>query len=942
MGRIYAAFVMFFLTSAFIVGASASEKIIIKFREGFPAGLRIDSTAAPELAAYPSKRLIRPALIEALARKLAGRRESLGRGRENPLSRLYVIEVDANAQAFAKKISSLPYIEYAEPYPRHQFFNIPNDTLLPEQQHLPQIHAFEAWDVFTPLDTVVIGIVDTGVDYEHVDLGEQMYVNPGESGQDSAGRDKRGNGLDDDGNGFIDDWRGWDFVSSDSAGEDNDPIPGPSHGTHVAGIAAATINNIAGGAGIAKAVRIMPVKVATDNPFDRSVVNSYEGLLYAAVNGADVINLSWGSNSNSTSEKEVLAQAVAAGALIVGAAGNDSQETQYFPAGYEGIISVASVEDDDKKAYYSNYHSSVDVSAPGSNILSTVPGGFYQRMSGTSMASPVVAGVAALVRAARPELNASQVGELLKATSDNIDTLNTFYVGKIGAGRINAYRALADKNPRSLIIKNIKIEDETADGSFDEGERTYVSFTVANALTDLENPVVKFYVYYSAFTSTLIDSIEVGELKVGEEKEFTRTFSFTVPTNLALDYRLEYRLVGYEDSVKLGSSSALVTVNPSFRNMTANNIKTTINSRGNIAYNDYPQNAQGIGFHYGDSDNLLYEGSLIVAENDSTLSSVARGSVQSYQDRDFQPEKAVTIDSVGGKIDGHIGSAKFRDEGDFVEAGVAVDQTIYQFKTPRRSDFLLISYDIIDTRGKARENLFAGLYFDWDIGVSLLNECLYKSDIYGGFVRSLEDSLPIAGAMLISDQRLNFYPINNDGKSEQDPGVWDGYTRREKWLTISSGVARSKSETTDVSMAIGAGPIKLGPNDTARVVFAIYGANNEKSLSSIYQAACDAAIELGLTKTTTRGELDGILSPIFPSPADEMINIKYKIPEPARVTIRIVDSRGGVAARVVGNENFPKGRGEIKYSVKSLPQGAYWVELDYGSGVARKKFVIMR
>lgn len=181
------------------------------------------------------------------------------------LERIFILEYSSgiNPIILSRKLSSLPMIEYAEPQYIRKIASLPNDSLLLEQYMLPLVGVIDSWEITERIegDTVVVAIVDTGVDYTHEDLLGTLYINPGEDGLDENGNDKRTNGIDDDGNGFVDDWRGWDFGSNtDDSGFDNDPMPGNAHGTHVAGIVAAVRNNEIGIAGIYDRVKIMPVK----------------------------------------------------------------------------------------------------------------------------------------------------------------------------------------------------------------------------------------------------------------------------------------------------------------------------------------------------------------------------------------------------------------------------------------------------------------------------------------------------------------------------------------------------------------------------------------------------------------------------------------------------------------------------------------------------------
>ena len=257
-----------------------------------------------------------------------------------------------------------------------------------------------AWDITKGSTDIVIGIVDTGVDYFHEDIGANDWLNPGEI---------LNNGVDDEGNGYIDDVYGWDFVGdikimeaiNKQWKEDADPRnANQTHGTHVAGCASAVTNNQKGIAGTGYNCKIMSIKCASDKGNVNGIWRGYDGIVYAADNGAHIINCSWGGSGSSPVEQEVINYAVNKGSVVVVAAGNDGNNIDKriaFPACYQNVLCVGATTQADTLAYFSNRGRLVTVYAPGEQILSTLPGHLYGKESGTSMASPIVAGIAGLV-----------------------------------------------------------------------------------------------------------------------------------------------------------------------------------------------------------------------------------------------------------------------------------------------------------------------------------------------------------------------------------------------------------------------------------------------------------------------------------------------------------------------------------------------------------------
>jgi len=337
----------------------------------------------------------------------------------------------------ARELERDPAVEYAEPVYVRRLADVPNDPMYLSQQHLRQIHAPEAWDIQKGDSTVIVSIVDTGVDFDHEDLAANVWTNEAEANGVP--------GVDDDGNGFVDDIHGWDFGDND-----NDPTDPPAvgHGTHCAGLAAAVTNNHIGVAGVSWNCIYMPVKVSPDDDLGFFVFYGFEGIVYAADNGADIISNSWGGFGYSRMEEEVVAYAHRKGAIVVCAAGNDNAEAFFYPASYGHVISIAAVHVDDRKTSYSNFGPWVDICAPGGDqnvwILSTVPDNKYERWGGTSMATPQVAGVCGLLRSLHTDWTNDQIVRQLLLSADNISALNPQYLNKLGHGRVNAYRALVD------------------------------------------------------------------------------------------------------------------------------------------------------------------------------------------------------------------------------------------------------------------------------------------------------------------------------------------------------------------------------------------------------------------------------------------------------------------------------------------------------------------
>ncbi|MDJ0605221.1 S8 family peptidase, partial [Microcystis sp. M53602_WE12] len=386
-----------------------------------------------------------------------------------------------------KQYRSHPIFEYIEPdyirtvgafTPQATFPNDPSFNQLWGLHNTGQsagtpdadIDAPEAWDIQTGNPNLVIGVIDTGVDYNHQDLVGNIWTNPGEIA---------GDGIDNDGNGYIDDIRGWDFAYND-----NNPSDVYGHGTHVSGTIAGKGNNGVGVTGVAWNAKIMPLKFLNDQG-SGSTSNAILAINYATAKGVKLTNNSWGGGGYSQALYDAINAAGQAGALFIAAAGNDAKNTDTspsYPASYNlaNIISVASTTRTDALSSFSNYGlTSVDLGAPGSEIYSLAPGGGYATLSGTSMASPHVAGAAALLWSQNPTWTAQQVKNALMNTGEPIAAL----AGKTVSGkRLNVFNALAGANLPSVTVS-------VSPASVQEDGTTNLVYTFTRTNLNLSSPL---------------------------------------------------------------------------------------------------------------------------------------------------------------------------------------------------------------------------------------------------------------------------------------------------------------------------------------------------------------------------------------------------------------------------------------------------------------------
>lgn len=453
---------------------------------------------------------------------------------------LFYFSSEIDPEQVSQQYKNLSDVITAEAIPVHKIFKTSNDTRFTDQWHINQsndadIDAPEGWNIATGDTSIIVAVLDTGVEWWHVDLAGakadktdrftiagNMWINKNELSNTDPN-------VDEDDNGYNDDWIGWDFVTGNpqmlNLGDDydvpdNDPSDGEGHGTHCAGNVGAINNNgtgvcsAAGGwgedaNGLGNGVKIMPLRIGwSDFPSGRvSMEFAAQAFVYAADNGARIASCSWGS-----SETDALKDAVNTFLygtttptasdpkirLIFVAAGNDGNETQNYLNSRDDVISVAATDENDNAASFTSYGTWVDISAPGNNILSTYKNGGYSSLSGTSMATPISASVAALIWSYRPSMDATQVEDYLYQGAENIDSkLSSKYIGKMGAGRVSAYGSL------SLILNHAPVA--VADTSVSSEDQVAEIFVLNND-SDSDGDQLSFTILSSPFNGTAVQN----------------------------------------------------------------------------------------------------------------------------------------------------------------------------------------------------------------------------------------------------------------------------------------------------------------------------------------------------------------------------------------------------------------------------------------------------
>jgi subtilisin family serine protease len=634
------------------------------------------------------------------------------------LSLVYEVKLTGTGeeQKLVNLLNQLAEIEYACLNYHSEITLTPNDPFFGDQYHHSLINTPQAWDIQTGGSTVRIAILDTGSDLDHPDL-TPTTIN---SSLDPV------NGVDDDNNGYIDDNQGWDFV-------DNDRVPQATvndHGVHVAGLATAAVNNAIGISGTGYNCIQVPIRVGED----RSITDGYDGVVYAADQGFDIINCSWGSFSFSPLAQDVVTYAsVNKGALVVAAAGNNGKDQPFYPAAYEHVLAVGATQQTNEFTSFSNRGYWVDLSAPGQSIQSTLNDGNYGLNTGTSMSSPIVAGIAGLVKSQYPQLTGLQVAERLKTTTTDISNVgsNSQYEGKYGTGLINAQAAVNGviSNP-SVVYESIQLTDNN-NNAFSQGDTVRVGGIYINYLDSSDELTAELST--SSAAVQLLDSVFlVGELpSLGSRIQYNLPFEFLITNQAGINEEVVFDLTisggGYQTVQRI-----LIDVNVDYVNVLVNDIETSIAGNSSLGYLER-EGSPGLGFRFVAESSQLFEAGLMVGLKKSNQVMVIDNIRDGQElDEDFSAVNSIFERQLNDTA--FAAYASFSDEqstGD--SAGVSVSLKAFAFEENGHREYVLLNYTIRNTSTESFDSLYVSLFTDWDIAPYEQNRAKWNSDYQVNF-----------------------------------------------------------------------------------------------------------------------------------------------------------------------------------------------------------------
>ncbi|QHL86872.1 S8 family serine peptidase [Nibribacter ruber] len=852
------------------------------------------------------------------------------------LSLLYELryEPGQSFEQVKKQLLASGQVEYVEPLYNYAPLYTPNDPQANpntggQRSYLSKIKAYDAWDITMGDTTVVIGILDTGVRLTQEDLVGNIKYNYADPID----------GIDNDNDGYIDNYRGWDLADNDN----NPSSDANGHGTNVAAIAAAQADNGKGMAGVGFKCKFLPVKIYA-SPGSSGAFKGYDAIVYAADHGCKVINLSWGGpGSPSAFEQDIINYAaINKNVTIVAAAGNTNEELNFYPASYQNVLSVAALDGNDVKGSSHTFSYNVDIGALGVNVLTARDenNNSYAMGSGSSMATPIVAGAAGLLRSKFPNMNSLQIAEQLRVTADDIYSIdaNQNYLEKLGRGRLNIHRALRETDAKSVRATSWQIG--TAGVAY-SGEATEVSVSFTNYLA----PVSGLSVYLSS-TSPFVDVVE-DEFIAGSQatlatftnqgKKFKIRATDDAPVNSEVWLRL-----GFMDGAYTDYQYIKVVVNPDYLTTNVNNLRASVISRGNIGY-DGQNLSIGQGVTYKSTTPLLYEGGLLIGYSATQVSDNIRNE-KGTTDKDFyaltalqrRPSSPLANFSANNMLEDSLNTRK--------PLSMRIQQNVFAWADAPNQDFVVLEYLLTNRTQQTISNAYAGYFADWDLVTAARNVAEYKADLKMGMAYPKADAKVFIGIQLLSRGAPGFYAFDNSGAPSGTIIIEDGFTTAEKYKALSGGLQRTSAGLTDtngkdISFMISSAIKTLAPTQTDTVAFAIVAGNTKEALFENAAAAQQKYLQMTSTRTVTGLPEEALATEVkvYPNPSTGRVTVAFPASAQRQSSqLHVLDSQG----RTVYQMLVPTGS-KADLDLSHLAKGMYFLKISTGKEVTTRKLVLI-
>lgn len=857
-----------------------------------PPGFRADGQLlTPEQTQFfsASPLLKTPADREGAGLLVASASAAELRSAEDRLTRTFTLTFDGftsvTAAMSALKKSGRDVVEVIEPWYVNRQSSGPNDPGASEQTFLQTIRLPETWDVFRGSDTITIGISDDGVMQTHEDLTTAIATNTGEIPN---------NGVDDDANGYVDDYRGYNFtwqLESD--------VPGSTtsnssfgHGTRVAGLAAAATNNGIGIVGSGLRSRFFPLKTALKD--GGGIVFGYQSLIYAAQRGFDVVNCSWGLvKPESAIDQSVIDYCLACGTLVVASAGNHGDDgagsafrDRNFPASYDGVLGVGETTPDDFVVSSSGLGRNSRVMAPGNGAYTTESGGSYTAngVSGTSFAAPIVAGVAAVVRARWPELTPRQVAAHIYRTADDITSKNNAIEAFLSP-RVNMLRAVTTEPLSHSSMRLASVRQRVSSGTpynrFRIGDTLLLEFGIINDLAPGSAEVEPRIVDANGWKLRILRERDALGMVATGSTVWTQPFPCVVETIGTRPCLVRVDVAG-ENAIE--RDWYYLEPPAGIAQFANDSLLYSMADDGMVGYSSTQPERQGDGFGKKPSYQLLSpSGFFMIGGAEKSVSA-------------FKNDPPYTSDFTATKpFDVLPDAARCRMQDEAAGGvGVTVEQTC---TFPAKDQSATIWRVDVSPRTADLADLAAGYLMDWDIGTR------GRSNRITTDPEALPPALRAPNRAAHTITRIG-YPVAvcvaaiSDDPTDvaQSAGFYyatfiddaDGFSHADRVRFLTSGTSISESDEGDIAAVIGmrrGEPLSIGQTWTFRIVITV-GQDDESArtlmrqiLSTVSvgdQAGSTSSLRVVPNPVHSTATLCGMQSAIRYSVIDQLGRIRYQ------------------------------------------------------------------
>jgi len=835
-----------------------------------------------------------------------------------------LFEVKYNNNYSPIKLSALlnrtNYFEYVEPRYIGELAFVPNDSRYGQQSYLLAIGAEQAWDSTQGSSSILIGLLDGGVDTNHEDFKGKYHLNLADPI----------NGIDDDSDGYIDNLKGWNFDLKN----DNIQYSSTSHGVQMSGAMAPSTHNSKGIAGVGFKSQILPVVVTNSGS---QVAYGYEGIKYAADMGCKVINCSWNIKAYSEFGFDMVKYATLnKGALVVAAVGNESSDDNNYPAMYPYVLGVSAVDNNGFKVSTSNYSYASNISAPGLQILTTDKDNKYIRNTGTSLSSAIVSGAAALLIDQFPSKSPMEIASILKATAKSIydNGQNGQYLGRLGSGMLHIGNAVTYNGEAYPELVATSVSDN-GNGALESNDTVEVIIDVANYLSN-SGTVTAIIESENLYSDVLVGTRNLGVINKNDtvsntSNPFRVHIKSNAPQNGKLDFSL--KLIENGDTNIFGFA---FRVNTAYQIIETSKIKTALGNRGTFGWYLYSQK-EGVGFTYKGGSQLLYEGGLMIGINSGGTDVVDRiRGIRDVEQTDFSTILALTKRNENGipfSMSGVFTDTTSKDN----EIGLIVSQRVLAWPgETSRENFMILEYTIKSAYNFSLNGIYVGLLADWDIEDFDKNRADYDGFRYLAYTHSTEGLGPHCGIQLLNNhEKRKIYSVDhiNGGGGGVDLTDNDVFSKKEKYTTLSTirEKAGTQSGGNDVLQIISAGPYSIRSSDSLVFQFAVLAADSLADL----QAAADTAFWL-INNRLPDGINEQIQADnsvkVYPNPGSDKVNIDFN--EELTGSLKLFSVNGNILmSKEFDHQNM------LQIDIEKLEVGSYYLKVETANKSVVKKLV---